>query len=322
VKFCILGGGGCFGINTAKYLLEQGHHVLSVGRFGEKPAPFSLELSHEHYRYVAFNINTERDMLLDELDVYRPHYLVNYAALAEVPLSFKYPDRYFETNLLAPIRLHMELAKRDYLNKWIQIGSSEIYGAIGETPAKEDNPPRCSTPYAVSKATFDMYLMTLSDFPWLIVRPSNAYCPGQLLHRVLPRAVLCGLTGEKMPLHGGGVVRKSYFHANDLAKAIELLAFRGITQNIYNVGPLQSVAIRDIVGLVAKHFGKSLEKFCDITPGRAVEDNHFWLDSSKIREIGWKDQISIEQGVIDMILWGRKYERQLCGMSPKYEMRA
>lgn len=322
MKFCILGGGGCFGINTAQYLLSQGHHVLSVGRFGEKKAPFSLELSHANYRYAAHNINTERDMLMETLDEFRPHYLVNFAALAEVPLSYKYPGRYVETNVLSPIQLQMDLAKRDYLCKFIQIGSSEVYGSIGEKPANEDHPIRTSTPYAVSKAAFDMYLMTLASFPWIIVRPSNAYCPGQLLHRVIPRAVVSGLRGEKMPLHGGGVVRKSYFHAEDLAKAIELMAFRGLTQNIYNVGPLQSVAIKDIVALVAGHFGKSLEEFCDITEGRAVEDNHFWLDSSKIRALGWKDKITLEDGIKDMLAWGRKYESALVSMSADYLMRA
>lgn len=125
-----------------------------------------------------------------------------------------------------------------------------------------------------------------------------------------------------MPLHGGGVVRKSYFHATDLSKAIELLAMRGITGNIYNVGPIKSIAIRDIVAMVAAYFDRSMEDFCDITPGRAVEDNHFWLDSSKIRELGWSDEITLEEGIKDMIAWARKYESILRVMEPKYEMRA
>ena len=61
-------------------------------------------------------------------------------------------------------------------------------------------------------------------FPMNIIRPSNAYCPGQLLHRVIPKAIWCGLTGNKLPLHGGGRAEKSYIHARDLGRAIHLVA--------------------------------------------------------------------------------------------------
>ena len=57
-------------------------------------------------------------------------------------------------------------------------------------------------------------------FKMNIVRPSNAYCSGQLLHRIIPRSFVSILKGEKIPLHGGGKAEKSYMHAIDLAEAI------------------------------------------------------------------------------------------------------
>lgn len=56
-----------------------------------------------------------------------------------------------------------------------------------------------TSPYAASKVAFDMYLLSVHrflKFPMNIIRPSNAYCPGQLLHRVIPRAVVSGLSGK------------------------------------------------------------------------------------------------------------------------------
>ncbi|MFX9061568.1 NAD-dependent epimerase/dehydratase family protein, partial [Acinetobacter baumannii] len=88
---------------------------------------------------------------------------------------------------------------------------------------------RPTSPYAASKLAFDMYLdsaFRFLRFPMNILRPSNAYCPGQLLHRVIPKAVWCGLHGSRLPLHGGGIAEKSYIHARDLARAIHLVAER------------------------------------------------------------------------------------------------
>ena len=110
--------------------------------------------------------------------------------------------------------------------RFIQIGTSEMYGSV-DHPTTEEEPIKPSSPYAASKVAFDMYLLSVHKFlkfPMNIIRPSNAYCPGQLLHRVIPKAVWCGLKGVKLPLHGGGRAEKSYMHARDLGRAIQLVA--------------------------------------------------------------------------------------------------
>src|SRR4026207_855487 len=102
---------------------------------------------------------------------------------------------------------------------------------------KEDEPIKPTSPYAASKVAFDMYLESVHKylkFPMNVIRPSNAYCPGQLLHRVIPKTILCGLTGQKLPLQGGGRAEKSYIHARDLGRAVHLAAEKaglGTTNN-------------------------------------------------------------------------------------------
>ena len=125
-------------------------------------------------------------------------------------MSWKHSWRFFETNSMALARLAEELMKRDWLERFIQIGTSEMYGSVDHA-TKEDEPIKPSSPYAASKVAFDLYLVSVSrflKFPMNIIRPSNAYCPGQLLHRVIPKAVWCGLTGHRLPLHGGGRARR------------------------------------------------------------------------------------------------------------------
>lgn len=318
MKIAILGAGGCFGLNLSQYLLKQGHQVIGIGRFQPKSPPFSLEISHQNYAYHALHMVYELDMIQDVISNQNPDAVVNFAALAEVPLSWKYPERYFETNVMAHIRLHALLTKEKI--PLVHIGTSELYGSNNRA-VDESAPLRCSSPYAVSKAAFDMYLETQKT-DWLIVRPSNAYCPGQLLHRVIPRAIMTGLFGGKMPLNGGGVVKKSYIHATDLSRGILMLIERNQWREIYNVGPDEPTAIRDVVATVAAHYGKTLDEFCDITPPRPNEDACYWLDSSKIRALGWMPEITLTDGIKDMAAWGEKYRRQLLQESPDYKMRA
>ena len=152
-----------------------------------------------------------------------------------------------------------------------------------------------------------------------ILRPSNAYCPGQLLHRVVPKAVICGLAGRKLPLHGGGRAEKSYIHA----RAIYLVAQRAPLGAVYNCGPLKPIAIRELVKTVARVMGIRFEDLCEVTGDRLGQDARYWLDSSAIkRDVGWEAEIGLEEGIQEMVAWGRTYLEQLRDWPTDYTLRA
>ena len=201
-RYAILGGGGSFGIHSALYLLDHADPelVMGIGRNLMRPEPFSLNIEkRQRYEYHAYHVTHELDLLLELLDRKKPQVIINFAAQGEGAVSWKHSWRFFETNSMALARLAEELMKRDWLERFIQIGTSEMYGSV-EHATTEDEPIKPSSPYAASKVAFDMYLLSVHKFlkfPMNIIRPSNAYCPGQLLHRVIPKAVICGLEGRE-----------------------------------------------------------------------------------------------------------------------------
>jgi len=326
--YVILGGNGVFGVHNAMYLLEHAdpRKVICVGRNPEKPEAYSLNVGSgdSRYEYHQIHVVFEQDRLFELFDREKPEIIINYSALAHAT-SWQKAWRYYETNVTALAKMTDELAKREYLERWIQIGTSELYGSV-TFPAKEDSPLRPSSPYAVSKMAGDLHLLTFTNvvkFPMNIIRPSNCYGPGQQLHRVLPRAVLCGLSGQKMPLHGGGVVRKSFMHARDLAHAVHLIADRADPGMVYNAGPENSMPIRDIVAKVAEVLKVPFEKLCEVTEGRAGEDSNYWLDSSEIKaDLGWRPRITLDEGVQDLVDWGKKYLSFLQRESTEFVLRA
>ena len=328
-RYAVLGGGGSFGIHTSKYLLEQSdaERVIGVGRNPARPEPFTLNVGKgdKRYSYHAYHVTHEIDLLLELLDKEKPQVIVNYAAQGEGAVSWKHSWRFFETNSMALARLAEELMKRPYLERFIQIGTSEMYGSV-EHATKEDEPIKPTSPYAASKVAFDMYLMSVHKFlkfPMNIIRPSNAYCPGQLLHRVIPKAVVCGLTGRKLPLQGGGRAEKSYIHARDLARAIHMVAEKAPLGTIYNVGPLKPTSIRTLVEIIAKVMGLPFEQVCQVTEDRLGQDSRYWLDSSAIKhDLGWEPKISLEEGIKDMVEWGKVYLDQLRDWPMDYTLRA
>ncbi len=326
--YAILGAGGSFGIHTAFYLLRYAapKKVIGIGRNPLRPEPFSLRIDKQAgYAYHAYHITYELDSVMKVLDRERPQVIINYAAQGEGAVSWTSSWRFYETNTMGLARLAEELLHRDYLERFIQIGTSELYGAV-DFPAAEDTQIRPTSPYAASKAAFDMHLMAIHKvlgFPMNIIRPSNAYCPGQLLHRVIPRAVVCGLTGRKLPLHGGGRAEKSYIHARDLARAIHLVAEKAPLGTVYNAGPKDPTSIRRVVELTAEALRVPFEALCEVTDDRLGQDARYWLDSSAIkRDVGWEPQIGWTDGLAEMVDWGRTYLDQLRDWPTEYTLRA
>jgi dTDP-glucose 4,6-dehydratase len=300
--------------------------VIGIGRNPLRPEPFSLAIDkRDDYEYHARHVTHELDLLLELLDRERPEVIVNFAAQGEGAVSWKHSWRFFETNSMALSRLVEELMKRDWLERFIQIGTSEMYGSV-EHATKEDEPIKPTSPYAASKVAFDMYLDSVHrylKFPMNIIRPSNAYCPGQLLHRVIPKAIWCGLTGNKLPLHGGGRAEKSYIHARDLGRAIHLVSEKAPLGVTYNAGPEKPTSIREVVERCAKALGMPFEQLCTMSADRLGQDSRYWLDSTRIkRDMAWEPQIGWDEGLREMVEWGKRYLPVIKDWPTGYVLRA
>lgn len=316
MKYVILGGGGVFGNWLAKHLLdnEKAERVIAIGRNPRADEPYSLGVGDgdQRYSYEQIHVTFEQDRLIELFDAEKPDVVVNFAALAYAT-SWNKSSKYYATNVMALVEMCEQLKKRDYLNRFIQIGTSELYGPVWR-PANELSALNPTSPYAVSKLCADLHLKTLFDgeaFRMNIIRPSNCYAPGQLLYRIIPRAVWCALTGNKLPLQGGGQARKSFMHADDLARAIVLVVENGQIGETYNVGPENPVTIRTLAAKVSQYAGVPYDNLVEVKPARANEDGQYWLNSDKIKEIGWLPKIELNKGIDDMVVWGRRYLNQL-----------
>lgn len=320
MRVCIIGAGSPFGTNTAGYLLERGYRVMGIGRSPKKPDCFSLGID---YPYFAYHLTYELEYILEKIERFEPDYIVNYAAQGEGAASWGADNwRFYETNSLGLARLVGELNKRRNFERFIQIGTSELYGSR-QTPADENAPVSPTSPYGVSKVAFDLHLKVMWErlkFPMNIIRPSNCIVEGQQLHRVVPRALIAAKTGRRMKLDGGGVARKSYLHGDDLSQAIEL-TFKAPLGEVYNAAPPEPTAIRDLVKLCADVAGVSFENLAEVGPERLGQDDCYYMSAEKLKAAGWSMRVSLPQAVERMWGWVNKYP-ELLRMDNQFQMRA
>lgn len=325
----ILGGGGWLGVQMARHLLAcvPEVQVIGVGRNPERPAPFALHrnIDDARYEYHQIHLAYEPDRILALFEAKRPSVIVNIAAQGEEAASWTNAWRYFETNTVALARIVEPLVGSPWLGKWVQVGTSSVYGT-GCEAATEESPFRPVTPYAVSKAAADFYLLSVSRvhrFPVNIIRPSNIYGLGQQLHRIIPKTILCALLGRPLQLQGGGAARKFYLHAEDLARAVYLVAEQAPAGKVYNVGPKESTTIRTLVDMICRKVGVPFEQVVQLAPDRGGQDTQASQDSSLIAtELGWAPAVDLDKGLDDTIAWIKQHRDALKALPMEFTFRA
>lgn len=302
-------GSNCFtGCHIVDALLDDpDNKVIGISRSAEYKDFFLPYKKRSNSDFSFHQINTvkEFERLMALLDETKPEVVINVAALSEVGLSNYSPVEYFDINTTAVVKLCNELRERDYLKFYVHISSAEIFGSCEEkvTETTLFNP---STPYAVSKAAADMYLAAISQnfgFPGIIIRSTNVYGRHQQLFKIIPRTGIYLKLGKTIELHGGGKSIKSFIHVRDVARGV-LLAVKKGKPGTYHFTVESDRSIYDIVRLVCELMGYDFETSTEIVGERLGQDSRYLLDCSKAeKELGWRPEISFEEGVKEVIEW-------------------
>jgi dTDP-glucose 4,6-dehydratase len=180
-----------------------------------------------------------------------------------------------------------------------------------------------STPYAVSRAAGDWHLkglFTNYGFPVIFTRASNVYGARQQLFRIIPKAIISALSGQKLLLHGGGKSVRSFIHINDVSSALISILERGVVGASYHISTRDLISIIDLVEILALSLGKNIKEIIEIGPDRIGNDLAYQLDSDKIRnETGWTDEIDLNSGLQLTVDWVKSNLSSLKTFPSTYE---
>ncbi|HEV7225064.1 MAG TPA: GDP-mannose 4,6-dehydratase [Pirellulales bacterium] len=316
-KVAVIGSNSFSGGDFIDLLLEDPNtRVVGISRSPEK-GPVFLPYHRwggERFEFHQLDLNNHADEILAVLDEFEPRAIVNFAAQSEVAPSWKHPEHWFQTNVVALSRLLNPLKDRGYLKKYVHISSPEVYGTcVGRVT--EETPVNPSTPYAASKAAADMFLQTLVknfDFPLVTIRATNVYGAHQQLWKIIPRSAIYLRTNQKISLHGGGTAVKSYIHIRDVSRG-ELLAMeQGRPGRMYHLSPDQGHAVREVVERICKLLGRDFAASTESVGERLGQDAAYVIDSTRARqELGWRPAISLDEGLSEVVAWVESHWREI-----------
>lgn len=308
-NFLVIGSNSFSGAYFVKYLLENNHCVVGVSR---SPEPVDVMLPYkwlsntDKFSFRQIDINHQLEELMVMVKALQPEYIVNFAAQGMVAQSWDSPQDWYQTNVVAQVRLHDQLRKLSFLRKYVHVSTPEVYGST-DGWIKERFHFAPSTPYAVSRAACDLHLMSFFkayQFPVCFTRAANVFGPGQQLYRIIPRAMLYARLGKTMHLHGGGHSIRSFIHMGDVADATYRIAMNGVPGESYHISTRETISIRALVEKICEMTGARFQDLALVAEDRLGKDQAYLLESSKIRsDLSWSDQVPFENGLQETLAW-------------------
>jgi dTDP-glucose 4,6-dehydratase len=310
-RIVVIGSNSFSGASLIKEALEQGNEILGISRSPEnEPCLLPYKWTNqEHFQFRQLDLNNHTDEIINEIKNFETTHVINFAAQAMVAESWQNPDHWYQTNVVANVRLHDQLRHINSLRKYVHVSTPEVYGSCSGL-VDESHPFSPSTPYATSRAACDMHLLNFFknyDFPVVFTRAANVYGPGQQLYRIIPRTILYIKLGKKLQLHGGGKSLRSFIHIRDVAKATLDIADKATPPETFHLSTDQHVSIRSLVELICLKMGADFKNLVELSPDRPGKDAAYLLDSGKVKkELNWAPEVSLEEGIEETIDWVQK----------------
>ncbi len=305
-RYFVTGGAGFIGSNLVDRLLADGHAVTVYDNFSTGQRRF-LEgaKDKEGFRLVEGDLLEEGKLAA----AVRGHdFVFHLAANADVRFGTEHPRRDLEQNTIATYNV-LEAMRGAGVREIAFSSTGSIYGEPEVHPTPEGAPfPVQTSLYGASKLAGEGLIQAYAagfGFRALIFRfvsiLGERYTHGHVFdfYKSLKK------DPTKITVLGNGKQRKSYLYVRDCIDAMLLAAQKAQGPvNIFNLGTAEYCQVNDSLGWICGKLG--VEPRREYTGGERgwIGDSPFiFLETKKIRGLGWEPRLGIREGVERTVEW-------------------
>ncbi len=332
MKVLITGSAGFIGSALALQLLQRGDEVIGIDNLNDyydvslKQARLQRTVDFDGYTDVRLDME-DREGVAEVFRKHQPQRVVNLAAQAGVRYSLINPHAYVDTNLVGFTNI-LEGCRHNGVEHLVYASSSSVYGANTSMPfSVHDNVDHPVSLYAASKKANELMAHTYShlyQLPTTGLRFFTVYGPWGRPDMALFLFTKNILAGKPIDVFNYGNHRRDFTYIDDIVEGVVRVIDNVAAPNpewsgdepdsasskgpyrLYNIGNNQPVELMHYIEVLENCLGKKAEKnLLPLQPGD-VPDTYADV-SDLVRDVGYKPDMSVEQGVANFVEWYRDY---------------
>jgi UDP-glucose 4-epimerase len=301
LRYFVTGCAGFIGSTLTERLLAAGHFVVGYDNFSSGQESFVRPArQHANFHLVQADL-LDTKVLSDSMA--GVDFIFHLAANADVRHGTEHPRKDLEQNTIVTHNV-LEAMRHNGIDRIAFSSSGSVYGESSVMPTPEDAPfPVQTSLYGASKAAAEGLIA--------------AYCAGFSFQAHIFRLV--SILGERythghvfdfykqlmadpyrLRVLGNGRQRKSYLYVADCIDAMLLAIEHSSAQvNVFNLGHDGYCEVNDSISWICAALGVRPQiEYCGGERGWVGDSPFIFLDTHRIRALGWKPKVSIQQGVI------------------------
>ena len=330
----VTGCAGFVGFHFARRLLEAGKPVVGLDNLNDyydpalKLARLGLLEKYPAFTFLKLDL-ADRAGMKAAFEQFGFSVVVHLAAQAGVRYSLQNPHAYADSNLEGFINI-LEGCRHAGCRHLLFASSSSVYGANTKLPfSVHDNVDHPISLYAATKKANELLAHSYSHLyglPMTGLRFFTVYGPWyrpDMALYVFARAIT---EGRPINLFNHGNMRRDFTYVDDVVEAMARIVDRppqgdpkwsganpdpsssSAPWRIYNIGNNRPEELMHVVALLEKGLGRAAEKV--LLPMQAGDVLETFADVDDLaRDIGFRPQTSIEDGIEKFVAWFRDYHR-------------
>ena len=304
----VTGGAGFIGSNLTEHLLDQGAFVRILDNYSIGNEQNVIDFTtHQNFELIIGDICDIKtcQQACEGID-----FILHQAALGSVPRSIEDPIATHNNNITGS--LNILVAARDAgVKRVIYASSSSVYGDEQTLPKVEGIEGSLLSPYAVSKATCELYAKNFSlvyGLETIGLRYFNVFGkrqdPDSIYSAVIPIFVKKLLQNEAPIIHGDGTQSRDFTYIDNVVQANIAACFApsSACASAYNIGCGGRVELNDLYHSISKLLNLDIKPtYSDPRPGD-IKHSHANI-SEAIHHLGYTPTIGFDEGLELCIDW-------------------
>lgn len=313
MKILVTGGAGFIGSAVVKTLLDRKDEVVVIDNFNDYYDPKLKEdrikkfLKGYKFKLYRGDIR-DRDLLEKIFKKEKIDKIVHLAAMAGVRYSIQNPSLYADVNIMGSINL-LDLAVKYKIENFVFASSSSVYGNNKKVPFSEtDNVDKPISPYASTKKALEVVSHVYShlyNLPVTALRFFTVYGPWGRPDMAYFKFTEKITNNEAIDVYNKGNMFRDFTYVDDIVDGIIRVLDGPAKYEIVNIGGTNPEKLTKLIDVLEKNIGKKAKRnFMPMQPGDVLRTV---ADGKKLRKLGWKPKVKIEEGLKKFINWYKEY---------------
>ena len=307
MKIMITGGMGFIGSHLCDNLVNE-HEIIVVSKSESKKDNLKQTLSKIKIEYLDI---TDFSKLEETILKHKPEVIIHLAGQTSHSQSFENPIYDVDVNAKSTLYILETIRKHNLECKFILGSTFIVIGRPTQFPINEETPCFPTTIYGTNRLASENFCKIYHDvygLDTLIFRITNSFGPREqylTTKNAVNHLIYKAFKGMEITIYNNGKFFRDLIYVSDVISAIKSIMSKGKPGNLYWISSNTKTWFYE--------FGEILQKLTNtpvvyIDPPqytKQVDVGNFLVDNSKLCSLGWKPQISLEDGIKETLEYFR-----------------